>query len=260
MPDAFPAARPMKPPMPLWPLTVVETRDVTPHMRRVSFALENAQGFDHQPGQDLVLIMTGDDGQPGRRHYTVRSVDKAAGRLDIDFVLHGHGGPAERWALTAKPGDTLEARGPRGRTMINPAADWHLFVGDETCLPGIFAMIESLPKGAKAYAFLEVAEKADQQPLDAASDVELEWLVRNGPAEPGSRRLIDRLALFAPRPGRGHAYVIGETSTVRTQRQGLIARGFDKSQISAEGYWRPGRQGGHDHIMDEAEMAARMRG
>jgi len=260
MPDAFPAARPMKPPMPLWPLTVVESHDVTPHMRRVSFALENAGGFDHKPGQDLVLMMTGDDGQPGRRHYTVRSVDKAAGRLDIDFVLHGHGGPAERWALSAKPGDTLEARGPRGRTMINPDADWHLFVGDETCLPGIFAMIESLPKSAKAYAFLEVDGKADQQPLDAVCDVELEWLVRGGPAEPGSARLIDRLALFAPRPGRGHAYVIGETSTVRTQRQGLITRGFDKSQISAEGYWRPGRQGGHDHIFDEAEMAARMRG
>ncbi|MBP7650209.1 MAG: siderophore-interacting protein [Phenylobacterium sp.] len=258
MPDAFPAARPMKPPMPVWTLTVTEARDVTPHMRRVSFALENAQGFEHQPGQDLVLIMTGDDGQPGRRHYTVRAVDREAGSLDIDFVLHGHGGPAERWALSAKPGDTLKARGPRGRTIIYPGADWRLFVGDETCLPGIFAMIESLPATAKAFAFLEVADKADQQPLNAICDVELEWLVRGGPAEPGSRRLIDRLALFAPRPGRGHAYVIGETSTVRTQRQSLIARGFDKSQISAEGYWRRGRQGGHDHIFDEAEMAARM--
>jgi NADPH-dependent ferric siderophore reductase len=258
MPDAFPAARPMKPPMPVWTLTVTEARDVTPHMRRVSFALENARGFEHQPGQDLVLIMTGDDGQPGRRHYTVRAVDREAGSLDIDFVLHGHGGPAERWALSAKPGDTLKARGPRGRTIIYPGADWRLFVGDETCLPGIFAMIESLPATAKAFAFIEVADKADQQPLHATCDVDLEWLVRGGPAEPGSRRLIDRLALFAPRPGRGHAYVIGETSTVRTQRQGLIARGFDKSQISAEGYWRPGRQGGHDHIFDEAEMAARM--
>ena len=258
MPDAFPAARPMKPPMPVWTLTVTEARDVTPHMRRVSFALENAQGVEHQPGQDLVLIMTGDDGQPGRRHYTVRAVDREAGSLDIDFVLHGHGGPAERWALSAKPGDTLKARGPRGRTIIYPGADWRLFVGDETCLPGIFAMIESLPATAKAFAFLEVADKADQQPLNAICDVELEWLVRGGPAEPGSRRLIDRLALFAPRPGRGHAYVIGETSTVRTQRQSLIARGFDKSQISAEGYWRRGRQGGHDHIFDEAEMAARM--
>ncbi|MDO8377718.1 siderophore-interacting protein [Phenylobacterium sp.] len=260
MTDTFTATRPLRPPMPLWPLTVVEARDLTPHMRRITFSTEDLTRFDHRPGQDLVLMMTDDDGQPGRRHYTIRSADKPAGRLDIDFVLHGHGGPAERWALAAKPCDQLEARGPRGHTMINPAADWHVFVGDETCLPGIFAMIESLPARAKAFAFIEVAEKADQQTLNAVCDVELEWLVRGGPAVPGSPRLIDRLALFAPRPGRGHAYVIGETSTVRAQRQGLLARGFAKDQISAEGYWRPGRQGGHDHIRDEAEMAARMRG
>jgi NADPH-dependent ferric siderophore reductase len=34
-------------------------------------------------------------------------------------------------------------------------------------------------------------------------------------------------------------------------RRELIARGFPKQQISAEGYWRPGRVGGHDHVDDE---------
>lgn len=103
MSDVLPAARPMKPPMPLWPLTVVQTCDVTPNMRRVTFALENVQGFDHRPGQDLVLMMTGDDGQPGRRHYTVRSIDKAAGRLDIDFLLHGTVGRPSGGRLPPSP-------------------------------------------------------------------------------------------------------------------------------------------------------------
>jgi NADPH-dependent ferric siderophore reductase len=48
----------------------------------------------------------------------------------------------------------------------------------------------------------------------------------------------------------GHAYTLGETGLVRTLRQGLVARGLAKSQIFAEGYWRPGRVGGHDHVDD----------
>jgi NADPH-dependent ferric siderophore reductase len=190
------------------------------------------------------------DGEFGRRHYTMRSFDKAAARLAIDFVLHGHGGPAEAWARAAKPGDRLDGRGPRGGTFVREGADWHLFVGDETCLPGIAAMLETLPKGTKAFAFIEVESAADQQAIETAADLTLTWLPRNGPAEPGSPALIAALAAFEFPDGVGQAYLIGETSTVRAQRQGLIARGFEKGRIAAEGYWRPGRLGGHDHIWD----------
>ena len=48
--------------------------------------------------------------------------------------------------------------------------------------------------------------------------------------------------------GEGFAILISETSKVRAQRQHLLARGMPKDRIAAEGYWRPGRQGGHDHV------------
>ena len=248
--------RPARAPQPEWAIAVAEIVDLTPHMRRIVFTGALA-GFQHLPGQDLVLLMDTGGDELGRRHYTIR--DFRDGRLSIDFVLHGHDGPAERWALTAKPGDRLQARGPRGRTVIRPDADWHVFVGDETCLPGIAAMIESLPDQALATAFIEVAEEADRQEIAAVCRLDLNWLVRRGPAVPASPRLIERLSLFAPPPGRGQAYVIGETSTVQAQRRGLLARGLGKDQISAEGYWRPGRLGGHDHIfdMDGAGMRGR---
>ena len=247
-PDTNPA-RFSRSPLPLWELTLTEARDITPHMRRLTFSADGLDAFDHRPGQDLVLMMDNPEGEPLRRHYTVR--DRTPDSLTIDFVLHGHGGPAERWARDARPGARLDARGPRGSTSLNLDAGWHLFVGDETCLPGIFAMLETLPRSTRAFAFIEVGGKADRQYLDADCDLDLEWLVRDGPAVPASRGLIERVALFAPPPGRGHAYVIGETSTVQTIRRGLLARGFDKTQITAEGYWRPGREGGHDHIRDE---------
>ncbi|MCI3135416.1 siderophore-interacting protein [Phenylobacterium aquaticum] len=257
MPSPFPG-RPNRPPLPVRTLTLADTQSLTPHARRLTFTGEGLSTLAYQPGQDLVLLLPLADGTVGRRHYTIRSLDRATGRLAIDFVIHGHGGPGEHFALTARPGDTVEAAGPRGRTVVNLQADWHLFVADETGLPGVLAMLESLPEQVRAFAMIEVEDKDDRQLLDAYCDLDLDWLVRGGPALPASLGLIERVALFAPRPGRGHAYLMTETSTVQTIRRGLLARGFAKDQISAEGYWRPGRQGGHDHIMDEADLAARM--
>ena len=242
-----------RPPGRLWPLAVVGTENVTPRLRRVMFSGETLNELEHKPGQDVVLILPQPTGDPARRHYTIRSFDPAKKRLAIDFVLHDATSPAMRWVNEAKPGDRIDAQGPRGRTVINPDADWHLFTGDETCQPGIFAMLESLPAGARGFAFIEVENRQEAQPLNTKADIKLEWIIRDGPAKPSSAALIEHVSRFQIPPGNGQAYVIGETSTVRAQRQGLIARGFDKARIAAEGYWRPGRTGGHDHIWDDGE-------
>jgi NADPH-dependent ferric siderophore reductase len=245
-------------PMPAWPLTVVGAWDVTPRMRRVRFTGEVGDAFVWRPGQDLVLSLPMAGGE-ARRHYTIRAFDPVEQTFDIDFALHGDS-PANHWARATALGDVILAQGPRGRTVVNAAADWHLFVGDETGLPAIFAMLESLPATAKATAILEVRDLAERQPLEIKASVALEWFHREGPAIASSRALIDRLALFAPPPGVGHAYVTGETSTVRAIRQGLIARGFARDNICAEGYWRPGRIGGHDHVFDVMDVVGRVAG
>ncbi len=225
----------------VWRLTVAARRLVTPRLLRVEFTVPDLEELEWKRGQDLVLELPQKDGGIARRHYTIRDI--AGDRLTIDFVRHGSS-PAGDWARDAREGDVIEAAGPRGHTHLHPA-DWHLFVGDETCIPGIFAMLEGLPKGARAFAFLEIAEDGERQPF--AGDARVVWLPRNG-APPGpSRILSDAVEAFALPPGRGHAYVIGETSNVRAIRQRLVARGLGKEQICAEGYWRPGRIGGHDH-------------
>jgi|HubBroStandDraft_1064217.scaffolds.fasta_scaffold57831_2 NADPH-dependent ferric siderophore reductase len=240
-----------RPPRPTWRLTVVGARDVTPRMREVSFIGDDLAAFSFRPGQDLLLNIP-IDGGAARRHYTIRRFDRAELKLDIQFVLHGDA-PAARWARTVQHGETLTAEGPRGRTSIHGEADWRLFTGDETALPGIAAMIESLPAGERAYAIVEVAGPEEEQPIETAATLDLRWLHRSGhPAAP-SWPLINTLADFELPAGDGQACVIGETATVRAQRQGLIARGLDKSQIAAEGYWRPGRVGGHDHV-NESDM------
>jgi len=240
------APRRQRPDARRWKVSVVSKQTLNPRMMRLRFAGDDLNEFEWKRGQDVVLHLA-DRGEIVRRHYTIRHHDGKAKIVDIDFVLHGDS-PAGRFVANATPGDTLEIAGPRGRTVVNASADWHLFLGDETCIPAIFAILENLPAGAKATAFIEIGSEADKQVLQSKADVNLEWVLREGAAAGPSELLLRHLKAFAFPEGRGHAYVIGETSNVRAQRHHLLERGFTKEQIAAEGYWRPDRIGGHDHI------------
>lgn len=241
MDPAFLARRAMR----AWKLNVVEAYDVAARMRRVRFTGDDLKEMEWRPGQDLVLNLPQPDGSIARRHYTIRKHEGAS--VDVDFVLHGES-PATRWARDAAAGATIEAHGPRGRTSVRADIKHHWFVGDETCLPGIFAMAERLPQSAEATILIEIEDDADKQALMAPPGVELHWVPRNGEHRGPSSLLLDQLKIRAPDPAGAHAYIIGETSNVRAQRHYLVERGFTREQITAEGYWRPGRVGGHDHV------------
>jgi NADPH-dependent ferric siderophore reductase len=236
-----------RPPLPTLALTVATTAPVTPRMRRVSLVGDDLAAMMWRPGQDLVLAIPQDDGQVARRHYTIRGFDEVEQRIDIDFVLHGDS-PAVRWAMSVRTGDAITAHGPRGRTTLAAGTRRHLFVGDETCIPAIMAMIEALPPAAVAQALIEVDGPDEAQSPASACELEIKWIFRRGAPAGPSELLLNALEEAKATPDEAHAYVIGETSNVRACRHFLLERGFDKSQIAAEGYWRPGRVGGHDHV------------
>lgn len=223
---------------PVWSLRVSGKRQLTPNMLQVSFIATGPNELVWRRGQDLVLEFP-----HGRRHYTIRRFDGRT--LDIDFVLHGRS-VAGDWARAANIGDCIEAPGPRGHIYAR-AADWHVMVGDESCIPAIFAILEGLERTERAFVFIEIADDRERQAFESAASVSLTWLSRHG-APPGpSSILYDAVEAFAFPQGLGHATIIGETHNVRAIRRRLIERGLGKDQCSAEGYWRPGRVGGHDH-------------
>lgn len=211
----------MRKELPTWELRVVDAFNVTPNMRRVIFTSKYLDSMDYRPGQALSLFIPLPEGEPGRRYYTIRTLDKHTKQLSIDFVLHGNT-PAPDWAKDTQAGETINARGPRGRTIINAAADWHLFCGDETCIPAILHMLESLEPTAKVHAFLEVDAAADYQTVPEAFASGVTWVHRNGHAPGPNTLLLDRLAEFELPEGKGHAYLIGETSNVRAQRHAMV--------------------------------------
>jgi NADPH-dependent ferric siderophore reductase len=221
-------------------LEVVASERLTPVMQQVVLTAPELATFSHRPGQDIMLRVAVRDGRPVRRRYTIRAVDHGRQQLTLGIVRH-RGGPGESWVAAARPGDTIEGIGPRGKIFPREDADWHLFVGDESALPAFFAMARSLPAGTPAIVILEVPGPRDEQPLAAAAGVSLGWVHRgSGPAgEPGALAAAAGQVPFPP--GRGHAYLAGEAKVVLALREVLTGRGLDQSQLSPKAYWGRGK-------------------
>ncbi len=226
-------------------LQVVSSSQLTPHMQRIELTAAELEGFSYLPGQDIMLLVAVDGRRPVRRRYTIRYFDSVSRALTLDVVLHGDG-PGERWVRSAQPGDKIEGIGPRGKVFPSPAADWHLFIGDEAALPAILAMTESLPGDCEATLVLEVPDPGDEQELLAPARTRVSWLHRlSRPAGDPSVLVAEAREVELP-AGNGQAYLLGEASVVLAMREALAARGLPQDQMSPKAYWGRGRaNGGH---------------
>jgi len=178
------------------------------------------------------------DQWPARRRYTVRRWDAAAARLTLDFVVHGDEGLAGPWAAAARPGDLLVFTGPSGGYRPDPAADWHLFVGDESALPAVAASLEVLPAGTRAVARLVCDGPDHELPLPTAADLDLQWLHRRGAASDVAL-LVDAVRALPFDGGRPFGFVHGEADETRLVRRHLLTdRGLTRQDLSCSPYWR----------------------
>jgi NADPH-dependent ferric siderophore reductase len=210
-------------------LEVIDIRDLAPHVRSITVASTDLIDFEYAPGQDL-LIEFPRGGSTVRRRYTIRRSGPAGGTAEFEFELHDGVGAATLWAAQAKPGDRLEAIGPRGGIGLRTAATHHLFVVDDSAMPAAFAMLDALPLGTSATALLVTAHGAESRPVPAsASKTTMKWIDRSEMAE--------GVAGLVPRPGTA-AYVFGERQLVRTAEEVLAALGVPRDAISSKAYWR----------------------
>ncbi|MEE1617978.1 SIP domain-containing protein [Brachybacterium sp. J153] len=213
--------------------------------------------------------------------------------LDLDMVLHleqpevpGRG-VAARWAASAQVGDEITLLGPN-RHLLGPdypgiefrpgTARRLLLAGDETALPAICAILESLPESFTGHALIEVPHEDDAQRVLTRSGVEISWLARGDAPhgtllDPAVRTLLeerpelcqdcsvgparageafeevdpDAVILWETTEGVGpfYAWLAGEAKVITTLRRHLVKElGVDRKQVSFMGYWRVGRAEG----------------
>lgn len=251
-------------------LFVVEDSElITPKMRRIWFSGSDVARYDTLAHLHARLLFKRGHGVPevwphmtdtGRirwpdgkaeldtRVYTVRKVDRAAGRLAVDFYLGDHGGPATSWARVAVPGDGVGFIGPAAHGLVR--APFQVFVADETGLPGVLRCLEALPPETRGVALIEVDGPEDRQAVAAPAGVALRWLYRNG-AAPGTTCLLQRAFAeieWPEDPTEAGFWCGAERQAFVSLWRAVRGRGLPREQIVAFAHWRRG--------MSEPEIAA----
>lgn len=236
-------------------LRVVAIHALSPRMRRVVLAGAASDLADlatAPPGAAIKLMFPADAAGSGRtlgRAYTIRRYHAARGELDIDFVVHDdtpatQHGPAARWLEHAAPGDEIEFAGPKRGFQADPAAPWTLLVGDETALPAIFAILESLPAHAQVHTYIAIADARARLPLEGAfaehpRSNDIHWIEAD--ATQAGAAVVSALTAQAMPAGTPQVFLAGEASLLKAVRT-LVEDTWavPPSAIDAKGYWTHG--------------------
>lgn len=260
-------------PFRFFPLQVVRTRRLGPSLVRVTFAGDDLQYFLSEgrdqslslflphPGQSEPAVPhelgdgwwqawreLPDDVRAVMRSYTLRSLRRDPDEIDVDFVLHTPAGPASAWAARATTGDRVVLLGPavadNRAIRFRPPEDTDLTLiwGDETALPAVSAILESLPAGARVRVWLEVRDAGNIQDLATEADAEITWLVQDTDGAEGSPMALDALrAARLPAAERPYVWIAGESGCVKQLRRHFVGeRRIDRRRVTFVGYWRQG--------------------
>ncbi len=252
-------------------MRVVSVGNVTPLMRRIVLSGYELTRFA-TGGLHVRLLfppagiappqwpVNGEDGRPRwpqgaakpeARVYTIRFIDIDKGEVTIDMLLHGdtedHPAPGAGFARHAQPGDIIGMTGPFGGTLAETSR--YILLGDETALPAIGRMLETMPAAAQASIFVEVSSPEEEQELLSAANIDPHWLHRNSmdPAAGSLAKIIRAHPWLSDGGPLPFIWAGCEHAQAREIRQFALKEArLARDTCSITAYWR---QGG---IEDEA--------
>jgi NADPH-dependent ferric siderophore reductase len=172
------------------------------------------------------------------RTFTPRYVDADRLELTLDVVLHD-GGAATDWARQAEVGTEVAISGPGRSEAVDAAARSFLLVGDETAVPAIGQLLETIDTDRTIDVHVEVAHPDARLALPDHPGTTVTWHDRRSGEAPGTTLVstVTGLAELADA-----IWVAGEAAAVQRLRTHLFEeRGRTRSSVTARGYWKLGR-------------------
>lgn len=159
--------------------------------------------------------------------------------LDIDFYLHGDGGPASAWASRATAGDEIVIAGPRGSKLAPTDVDDAVIVADESALPAAARWLDTFAaRNVPVTGLFSIADAATANYLSGYEGPgrTLRWF---SGADRDSQ-LAAALRAVTPREGT-FFFLAGEATALIPLRRHLRRDlGLTKDQVDAQGYWKRG--------------------
>jgi NADPH-dependent ferric siderophore reductase len=230
---------------------VIESRRLTPHMQRITFASPELADFESAGPDDHVRLIVPDAASAdgfASRDYTPRAFDPKTGELTIDFALHV-AGPATAWALAAKPGDRVQIGGPRGSQVVADDFDYYMLIGDETALPAIGRRIEGLRPGVPVWSLVVTESAEDRQTFATKADWQGLWVDRASTPGDDAQRLLSVLSTWQAPAGDGYVWFAAEAQVARALRHHVLEeRQHPAAWFKAAGYWVLGSAGASDKM------------
>jgi NADPH-dependent ferric siderophore reductase len=170
------------------------------------------------------------------RDYTPSGWDAETQTCTL-FIDAAHDGPGSRWVKSLKPGDSLAYLGIASSHQQPVANKRLVLLGDETAIGHFFALQQLADKHTAICGAVAIAEKHHR-------DEFAEYFSRLGliPLDKGVsgdyRALEDWVSgLTAADASDTIFYLAGYTPAVARLRKLLKQRGYEGSQIRAQGFW-----------------------
>src|SRR5690625_530546 len=225
-------ARLRREPPPLRVTSVRRREDLGPRLVRITLGGPALAGFEMpEPAGSVRLLLPesrsgeielpewngneflhADGSRPVLRTLTPRRHRAAEDELDVDVVLHGDA-PLSPWAASAEPGGPVAVSGPGRGFTIDPAVGSFLLIGDESAVPAIGQLLESIPAPTPVTVVVEIADASGRSRLPDRPGTTVSWLERSPDQVPGTA--MEDAVRAASIEGDTHVWVAGEARAVQ---------------------------------------------
>ncbi|MDX2590731.1 ferredoxin reductase [Streptomyces sp. WI03-4A] len=218
--------------------TLTEIRRETP--RAATFRLAVPRWAGHLPGQHLMLRLTAPDGYVAQRHYSIASAPDDSGHIELTLD-HVPDGEVSSWFHTlARPGDTVEVRGPLSGFFAWPGDRPALLLGAGSGIVPLMSMVRHHRARGLAVPLRMLVSARGPEDLIYARELGAETtavFTRSAPhGVPVGRLAAAQLApLLAERPAGGwEAYVCGSNGFAEHASRLLVEAGQPVERIRIE--------------------------
>ena len=194
------------------------------------------------PGEALTIpiwngneFLREDGSRPLIRTFTPRRFDPAVPELDVDLVLHT-AGAASAWALQAVEGAEAAISGPGRGYEVEPGVTDYLLVGDESAIPAISQLLETIGRDATIRVYLEVDDEFGRIDLPDHPGRQVIWRMLG--EEPRGTHMVGALTV-EPIGADTAIWCAGQAAAMQRVRNHLFKeRGVARAQATVRGYWK----------------------
>lgn len=239
-------------------MTAVDDRG--PRLRRVRLHGAELRGLDPAlPAASVRLLLPRPDGalelpswngnefllddgsRPAIRTVTPIRIDPEVGEVTVEVVRHGEGALSE-WVGRTGPGDEVAVSGTGRGFEIDADVDDYVLAGDESAIPAITTLLESLPTHAQVRVVVEITSAGASTDLPSHPNCSLEWVELPDGEAPGAALLAAVRSLELD--DGTVVWAAGEAAGVQRIRKHLFdERQVPRSRAHVRGYWKQGRIG-----------------